>query len=109
MMSSAETVVEEQVSAYNEHDLERFVATYADDVEIVGRDGHILRGHEALTRTYGPLFAAGDIRAEILGRLSCGEWVVDHERASASGRPSIEVLVAYKVAAGRIVTVRMLG
>lgn len=108
-MEPPETVVAEQVMAYNEHDLERFVETYAKDVEVVGRDGQVVRGHTGLRQTYGPLFASGTAHADILGRLSCGEWVVDHERASASGRPSIEVLVAYRVSAGRIASVRMLG
>ena len=38
-MEAPEAVVAEQVNAYNEHDLERFVGTFADDVEVVGRDG----------------------------------------------------------------------
>jgi hypothetical protein len=108
-MEAPETVVAERVNAYNAHDLERFVGTYADDVEVVGRDGRVVRGHAGLRQTYGPPFASGTVHAEILGRLTCGDWVVDHERASASSRPPIEMLVAYRVSAGRIVSVRMLG
>jgi hypothetical protein len=109
LMKSPEAVVDEQVAAYNSHDLDRFVATYADDVEVVAPDGRVLRGHDALRQTYGPLFENGTVQAEIVGRLRCADWVVDHERASVSGRDPVEVLVAYRVSVGRIVSVRMLG
>jgi hypothetical protein len=108
-MEAPERVVAEQVNAYNKHDLQRFVNTYADDVEVVGRDGQVIHGHAGLRQTYGPVFVSGPVRAEILGRLTCGECVVDHERAFASSRPPIELLIAYRVSAGRIVTIRMLG
>lgn len=109
VMESREAVVDEQVAAYNGHDLEMFVATYADDVEVTTPDGRGLQGHYDLRQTYGPLFENGTVRAQILGRLIGGEWVVDHERVSANGRDPVEVLVAYRVSAGRIVSVRMLG
>jgi uncharacterized protein (TIGR02246 family) len=52
-MEAPETVVAEQVNAYNKHDLQRFVNTYADDVDVVGRDGQVIHGHAGLRQTYG--------------------------------------------------------
>ena len=49
-----------------------------------------------------------DLQAEILGRISTGDWTVDHERVSRAGE-SREVLVAYQVADGQIARVLMLG
>jgi hypothetical protein len=55
------------------------------------------------------MFAASpDLQAEILGRISTGDWTVDHERVSRAGETR-EVLVAYQVADGQIARVLMLG
>ena len=52
--------------------------------------------------------ASPDLQAEILGRISTGDWTVDHERVSRAGETR-EVLVAYQVADGQIARVLMLG
>lgn len=51
---------------------------------------------------YGEMFAAGNIRAEIVARVRAGEWVVDQERLHRDGEVVLEALVAYCVDAGRI-------
>ena len=82
--------VQAQVDAYNARDIDAFVAPYADDVVITDAGGR------------------PDLQAEILGRISTGDWTVDHERVSRAGETR-EVLVAYQVADGQIARVLMLG
>ncbi|MER6074380.1 hypothetical protein ABT187_37285 [Streptomyces sp. NPDC001817] len=43
-MTDAQEIVERQLAAYNDHDMDAFVATYADDVRVRLRDGTWLRG-----------------------------------------------------------------
>jgi hypothetical protein len=102
--------VQAQVDAYNARDIDAFVAPYADDVVITDAGGRpIMAGVETIRDEYGAMFAASpDLQAEILGRISAGEWTVDHERVSRAGETR-EVLVAYQVTDGRIARVLMLG
>ncbi|MGF1427579.1 nuclear transport factor 2 family protein [Kitasatospora sp. LaBMicrA B282] len=104
-----EHVVEAQLTAYNGHDLEAFAATYAPDVRINRRDGSHLAGREALRAAYADMFAKGRCRAEIVGRLTEGDWVVDHEIAHGIADDPVRVLVAYRVRDGLIDRVDFLG
>ena len=102
--------VQTQVDAYNARDIDAFVAAYADDVVISDADGRtLLAGVEAMRDQYGALFdGAPDLRAEILGRISAGDWTVDQERVSR-GEETRELLVAYHVTDGLITRVVMLA
>jgi hypothetical protein len=108
-MDKSSEVVEQQLAAYNSHDIDAFAATYAEDVVVNRRDGSRLAGRQALRATYAGLFAEGRCRAEILGRLEEGDWVVDHELAHGVREEPIRVLVAYRVREGLIDRVDFLG
>ncbi|MEZ5220573.1 MAG: nuclear transport factor 2 family protein [Ilumatobacteraceae bacterium] len=99
-------VVQRQVDAYNAHDLDGFVATYATDVVVVDLDGELGRGHDWLRATYGPMFAGGSPSATIVGRVAAAGWVVDEESVIGGRRGDIHVLVAYRIADGLIQEVR---
>ncbi|MEO6510787.1 MAG: nuclear transport factor 2 family protein [Nocardioides sp.] len=102
--------VQAQVDAYNAHDIDAFVAAYADDVVITDAAGRaIMQGGDVIREEYGAMFEASpDLRAEILGRISTGEWTVDQERVSR-GDEVRELLVAYRVVDGLIARVVMLA
>ncbi|MGY0236161.1 nuclear transport factor 2 family protein [Longispora urticae] len=101
-MTDPQTVVERQLAAYNSHDLEAFAATYAPDVRVNRRDGSHFVGRDALRERYADQFALGRCRAEIIGRLTEGDWVVDHEVAHGIRDEPLRVLVAYRVREGLI-------
>ncbi|GGT14852.1 hypothetical protein GCM10014713_04500 [Streptomyces purpureus] len=103
------SVVQRQLEAYNAHDVDGFVATYAEDVTIERRDGTTLEGAGELRRVYAEQFAHGRCRAEIEARMTEGRWVVDHEVAHGVADGPIRVLVAYRVTDGLIDLVRFLG
>ncbi|MFF7633180.1 nuclear transport factor 2 family protein [Kitasatospora sp. NPDC008050] len=101
-MTEPREVVEQQLTAYNNHDIDAFVATYAEDVTVNRANGSQLQGRPALRDTYAGLFAKGSCRAEIVGRLTEGDWVVDHEIARGITDEPLRVLVAYRVREGLI-------
>ena len=109
MGDSPELVVERQIAAYNAHDLEAFLATYAEDVRIERNTGEVTVGREAMSGRYGQIFAAGLCRAEITARICQGEWVVDHETAHGLGPEPVRVIVAYRVRGGAIDRVRFMA
>jgi hypothetical protein len=102
--------VQAQVDAYNAHDIDAFVAAYAEDVVITDATGRaIMQGTDTIREEYGAMFdASPDLTAEILGRIGAGEWTVDQERVSRGGEVR-EVLVAYRVVDGLISRVLMLA
>ncbi|MFB6989339.1 SgcJ/EcaC family oxidoreductase [Streptomyces sp. NPDC056304] len=108
-MTIPETIVDRQLAAYNSHDLEAFAATYAPDVCINRRSGDRLLGRDAVREEYTDMFAKGRCRAEIVGRVIEGEWVVDHEIAHGITNDPLRVLVAYRVRDGLIDHVDFLG
>lgn len=108
-MTEPRDVVEQQLAAYNSHDIDAFVATYAEDVTVKRADGSRLEGRTALRDRYAGQFAKGRCRAEIVGRLTEGDWVVDHEVAHGLADEPIRVLVAYRVRDGLIDRVDFLG
>ncbi len=104
--------VEEQIAAYNAHDLERFLACYAPEVIFEDASNvRLLEGRQALQEAYASLFAnSPELHAEVPTRIRAGEFVVDEEWVTGvQGKPEpIHAVVVYRVRDGRIVHVRML-
>jgi hypothetical protein len=104
-MSSAETVVQRQLEAYNARDLARFLAEYSDDIRvyrppatepaIIGKDAF---GKFYLTQRFNHV----RLHAELVNRMVLGNKVIDHERISGVNAQVIEVAVVYEVSNGLI-------
>jgi hypothetical protein len=110
-MKQLDDAVERQECAYNAHDLDGFVACYADDVVIEDADGGVvMRGHEAMRTQYGRLFATcPDVHAEVITRIRVGSFVIDEE--CVTGRPDgdIHAVAIYRLGSdGLIDRVRLL-
>jgi hypothetical protein len=101
--------VQDQLEAYNAHDLEAFVACYAADAVIRHADGRVLmRGHDEIRQRYQRLFEQNpDVTAEVPTRIRAGDWVVDEEKVRLADR-ELHVAVGYEVRDGLIHAVVML-
>jgi hypothetical protein len=97
-------VVQRQLEAYNARDLERFAATYSDDIAIYRMPATqpAIVGKEQLRATYRQRFASAGLHAEILARVVLGNKVIDHERVTGIRDTPLEALAIYEVAAGLI-------
>lgn len=75
--TSPEQLIQEQLSAFNEHDTARFTAFYADDAVVVDPGyPEPLRGREAIERDMGAFMTAmPDIRATITNVVVAGDTV----------------------------------
>ena len=78
--------VARQVRAWNEGDLEAFLACFSEDVVVEDADGNgQSMGRDALRTTYGQLLAdQPDREYEIVTRIRVGPWVVGEERITAA-------------------------
>ena len=102
---TAEIIVQGQLDAYNAHDLERFVAWYAESVLVyqAGKAEPLLQGRAALAAHYASKrFNLPNLHAELLNRMVIGNKVIDHERVVGVGEHPIEVAAAYEVINGSI-------
>jgi hypothetical protein len=105
---SAAAPVQRQLDAYNAHDLARFVAEYAADVEVFRppATNPVLSGLESFTAHYARnRFTLPDLHAEVTNRIVAGDIVVDHERITGLQSDVVEAVAVYKVVEGKIRTV----
>lgn len=100
-------IVQRQLDAFNEHDLEAFMPLFADDVVIYDLlDGHVvLRGIESFRQRYVEVFRERPlVRAELGGRLALGQIVIDLEQLTdGDEHPPEEALAIYEIK-GEVVT-----
>lgn len=100
------TVVNQRMEAYNNHDLETFLETYSDEVEIFTYpDKSLGRGKKHLKHLFEPMFKEGSVSVEILHQIAKDGYVINHEIVMY-GRDSTEYVSIYEVRDGLITSVR---
>ena len=103
---SPESVVQRQLDAYNAHDLDALLATYAEDAEQLEHPStRLALGHAEIRARFATRFAESDPHAVLVNRIVSGHRVVDHERITRTfpeGRGTIELIAIYEVLEGRI-------
>ncbi|MBP7149719.1 MAG: amidohydrolase family protein [Acidobacteria bacterium] len=107
---SAESVVQDQLEAYNARDLERFVAQYAPDAILLRAGGDVAAaGREAIRALYRDLFRDSPaLRCTVLERTVDGALVADDELVTGlRGGPPVRALAVYEVADGLIQRVHL--
>ena len=107
---SPEAIVDAQLVAYNERDLEKFLSFYADDAVLAKYPDQVTQTGKAEMRArYERRFSNPNIRATILKRITFGNFVIDHERVTAPPAPgALEAVAVYEIRAGKIVRVTFL-
>jgi hypothetical protein len=105
-ISDAEKLVQEQVEAYNRHDLEAFLKTYSAEVKLYTfPDKELSSGVEQMRETYGNLFKKNpELKVKIAGRIVQGDTIIDQEELSGIPNPFTAVAI-YRVKDGKIATV----
>ena len=103
-----EQIVQAQVDAYNRHDIDAFLATYAPDVKIYGHPGTLRKaGLEAMRKDYTAFFSEHpNVTASITNRIVQGQYVIDHEELAGVPESLQGAVVAiYEVSGRSIVNV----
>jgi len=107
---SAVNIVDQQLAAYNNQDIEAFLATYHQDVEIYNFPNELkYSGKDSLKKTYHGMFARLKcLNATSKKRIVLNNTVIDHELAQMCYEnrdtidKSIEVIAIYEVEDGLI-------
>lgn len=102
-----EDVVQQQLDAYNAHDLEALMATYADEARLYEHPATLLAsGAAQLRERFALRLQEANLHAQLLSRMVMGRFVVDHERVTRTfpeGAGTIELMATYEVLDGKII------
>ncbi|WP_127137765.1 nuclear transport factor 2 family protein [Flagellimonas oceanensis] len=105
-LTDAESIVEEQLDAYNNRDIEGFADTYADSIEIFEyQNTPSVKGKSMVKQQYGSFFEnTPDLHAKIKNRIVIGNKVIDQEQVVANGM-EFKAIAIYEVENGTITKV----
>lgn len=92
-----------QVHAFNAHDVDRFLSSYAPDAVVTSTVNDPLVGHDAMRAHYTKRLANTALHCDVLATsFFGGRWIVAHELVK-DGSATAEVIATFEVTGGRIV------
>jgi hypothetical protein len=104
--SSAESVVQRQLDAYNAKDVGALMAVYAEDAEQFEHPSKLLAsGATEIRARFVERFKEPNLHAQLVKRIVSGNIVIDHEavvRTFPEGSGKIELVAIYEVKNDRI-------
>ena len=100
---AAEYIVNIQLDAYNARDIDKFVATFSEDIEIYNSKGELtMKGHEQLRERYDVLFKnTPNLHCRIENRIKINNKIIDKENVTMNER-IVEAVAIYEVVDGII-------
>jgi hypothetical protein len=102
-ISEAESIVQKQLEAYNNRDIDAFMSTYAEDVKLYNYPNELRTdGAEKIRKVYEQWFKqTPDLRAFTKKRIVIGNKVIDEEQVTANGQ-IFNAVAIYEVENGLI-------
>ena len=98
-----ESLVQQQLNAYNAHNLEAFLAPYADDVSLFMFPGTPAgKGKESMRRDYQFITTTPELYCKLLNRVVQGNMVIDHEEVYGLGASPLHAVAIYIIEKGKI-------
>ncbi len=101
-------IVQEQLDAYNEGDIDRFMAVFSPNIQLftLGEKGPLVEGKDKVRSVYTNLFdKSPDLKSEVINRTIIGNKVIDYEiitGRNGDASPMYLVMV-YEVEEGLII------
>ncbi|PZR28539.1 MAG: amidohydrolase [Citrobacter freundii] len=106
VISTPEMLAQQQLNAYNAHDLDAFLAPYAEDVEIYTFPNKLdTKGKEAMRKNYQFVTRTPGLYCRLLNRIVQGNMVIDHEEIYITGRAPFRGVAVYVIEKGKIAKV----
>ncbi|MES2148337.1 MAG: nuclear transport factor 2 family protein [Pseudomonadota bacterium] len=113
MASDAQAVVQQQLNAYNAHDIQAFMATYAASAEVFEFPAKpLMKGAAQIQEFYETKrFNDPRLQATLDKRIVMGNVVIDYEKITntqAGGPGLAEAIAIYEVTDGKITKVTLI-
>jgi len=98
-----EVIVQKQLDAYNNRDIDGFMATYSEDIKLYSFPEKLnSEGQETMRKSYDGYFKnTPDLHCEIKKRIVIGNKVIDQEYITSNGR-NFSAIAIYEVKNGLI-------
>jgi imidazolonepropionase-like amidohydrolase len=101
-----EALADQQLAAYNAHNLDAFLEPYSDDVMIYGfPDSVQLKGKSEMRKAYDFINHTPKLYCRLLNRIVQGNFVIDKEEIWGFGDKPVSGTVVYQILNGKIVKV----
>lgn len=106
VIESPEMLIQRQLNAYNARNIDAFLATYSDDIEIYDFPSQLRsKGKDAMRKRYGEMFTnLKRLHCKIVDRIVLNNTVIDHEYVNMDDRV-VQAIAIYEVKDGKIVKV----
>lgn len=103
VVNTPEMLAQQQLNAYNAHDVEAFLAPYADDVEIYNFPSKLdIKGKADMRKAYQFITRTPGLYCKLLNRIVQGNMVIDHEEIRIEGRKPAYGVAIYIIEKGKI-------
>lgn len=103
IIKTATDLAQEQLNAYNAHDLDAFLAPYADDVEIYQFPDKLQsKGKEQMRKDYQFITKMPNLYCRLINRIVDGNMVIDHEEIWGAGKKPVYGVAIYVIEKGKI-------
>lgn len=104
--NTAVQLVQQQLNAYNAHDLDAFLEPYADDVELYEFPSKLLsKGKEQMRKDYLFITQTPKLYCRLQNRVVQGNMVIDHEEVTFGGPKPVHAIAIYVIEKGKIAKV----
>lgn len=107
-MSASAELIQRQLDAYNNQNIDAFLACYADDAVLATFNGEVtFKGIAAIRKRHEDMFYEfPKNRAKLANRIDLGSTVIDHEQVERGpGGDRFEVAAIYTIRDGKIARV----
>jgi hypothetical protein len=103
IQESPEAIVQRQIIAYNARNIDSFLDTYSDSVELYDFPNKVwTKGKEAMRKNYKELFRqAPNLFCQTENRIAMGNIIIDKEKVRAA-RETIHAIAIYEIQNGKI-------
>ncbi|MBS1741688.1 MAG: amidohydrolase family protein [Bacteroidetes bacterium] len=106
LLHANDTPVQEQLNAYNAHNLEAFLEPYAEEVEVYSFPGKLMiKGKKEMREEYRFITKTAGLHCVLLNRIKEGNMIIDHEEIHVNGRKPFNGIAIYIVENGKITKV----
>jgi imidazolonepropionase-like amidohydrolase len=104
LATSPEILVQQQLNAYNNRDIDAFLAPYSDSVEIYEFPAKLLsKGKDKMRTDYAGMFRqTPELHCKLVNRVVQGNTVIDQESVTGFGPNAFKAIAIYKIAKGKI-------
>ena len=102
-------LVQGQLNAYNDRDLDRFCQYFAQDITVYdGRTGEVtMDGMDAFRERYAEVFTLKDLHCTLVNRMEHDDIIIDQESVVFRKEdPVVKAIAVYRVENGIIQEVR---